>query len=94
MQKEELRYLIALTMIPAVGSITARKLISYAGSAKAVFGEKKSNLLKIPGIGSFLAGSIQADQVLAQADKELVFIEKNNVCHLTIFEKEYPAKKF
>jgi DNA processing protein len=92
MQKEELRYLIALTMIPAVGSITARKLISYAGSAKAVFGEKKSNLLKIPGIGSFLAGSIQADQVLAQADKELVFIEKNNVCHLTIFEKEYPER--
>jgi len=92
MQNEDLRYLIALTVIPAVGSITARKLIAYTGSAKAVFSEKKSNLLKIPGIGNVLAGSIHPDQALDLADKELVFIGKNNICPLTIFEKDYPER--
>jgi DNA processing protein len=92
MDKEALRYLIALTLIPAVGSITARKLIAYTGSAKAVFSEKKSNLQKIPGIGSFLAGSIDSLNALGQADRELQFIEKNNVKVLTIFEKEYPER--
>jgi DNA processing protein len=92
MDKEALRYLIALTLIPAVGSITARKLIAYTGSAKAVFSEKKSNLQKIPGIGSFLAGSINPLQVLGQADRELLFIEKNSIKVLTIIEKDYPER--
>lgn len=92
MNKEDLRYLIALTLIPSVGSITARKLIAYTGSAQAVFREKKSNLQKIPGIGSFLAGSLQPENVLAQADKELFFMEKNQVDCLTIFEKDYPER--
>ncbi len=92
MENEELRYLIALTMIPAVGSITARKLIAYTGSAKAVFSEKKSNLLKIPGIGNILAEAVNPSQVLLRADKELLFMERNQVCALTIFEKEYPER--
>jgi len=92
MTGEDLRYLIALTMIPDVGSITARKLIAYTGSAKAVFGEKKSNLQKIPGIGSFLAGQIHPDSHLSQADKEISFIEKNNIKFLSLFDKEYPER--
>ena len=92
MEHEDLRYLIALTMIPAVGSITARKLIAYTGSAKAVFSEKKSNLLKIPGIGSILAGAINPSEALALADKELLFMQRNQVNKLTIFENDYPER--
>ncbi len=92
MDREDLRFLIALTLIPAVGSITARKLIAYTGSAKAVFSEKKSNLQKIPGIGSFLAGSVKPDEVLIQADRELLFIGKNQISALSIFDKEYPER--
>jgi DNA processing protein len=92
MDNEDLRYLIALTLIPAIGSITARKLIAYTGSAKAVFSEKKSNLQKIPGIGSILAGSVKPDQVLGKADKELLFMQRNQVSSLTIFEKDYPER--
>jgi DNA processing protein len=92
MEKEDLRYLIALTMIPAIGSITARKLIAYTGSAKAVFSEKISNLIKIPGIGSYLAGAINPVQALALAEKELLFMDRNQVCSSTIFERDYPER--
>ena len=92
MENEDLRYSIALTLIPSIGSITARKLIAYTGSAKNVFNEKKSNLQKIPGIGSFLAGSINPGLFLKQADKEIIFIEKNKVGILSLFQKGYPER--
>jgi DNA processing protein len=92
MENEDLKYLIALTMIPSIGSITARKLIAYAGSAKAVFREKKSNLLKIPGVGNVLAGAVNPSETLELAEKELVFMEKNGVKSLTLFEKDYPER--
>lgn len=92
MENEDLRYLIALTLLPSVGSITARKLIAYTGSARAVFGEKKSNLQKIPGIGSFLAESIRPSEVLIQAERELRFIEKNQIGLVTLFQKDYPER--
>ena len=92
MEQEDLKYLIALTLVPLVGSITARKLISYSGSAKAVFSEKKSNLQKIPGIGSLLAGSIQPEKALVQAEHELLFMERNRINHLTVYDKEYPER--
>lgn len=92
MSEEDLKYLIALTMLPNVGSITGRKLIAYAGSAQAVFSEKKANLQKIPGIGAFLSGAIQPSHVILQAEKELKFIEKNSIIPLTVFDKNYPER--
>jgi len=92
MDKEDLRFLIALTLIPSVGSITARKLIAYTGLARAVFSEKKSNLQKIPGIGSFLTGSVKPNQLLIQADRELLYIGKNQVSALTLYDREYPER--
>jgi len=47
MQNDELLYNIALTKIEKVGAVTAKTLNSYCGSAKAVFNEHKSRLLKI-----------------------------------------------
>lgn len=92
MDREEMKYLIALTLVPAVGSITARKLIAFAGSARAVFDEKKSSLQKIPGIGSLLASNVAGPGYLDLAEKELLFMEKNNVGALCISDQDYPDR--
>mgnify|MGYP003351177565 CR=1 FL=1 len=55
--KEELLYQIALTLIEGVGDVNAKSLLAYCGSAESVFKQKKSSLLKIPGIGEYSAGS-------------------------------------
>ncbi len=89
---EMLKYQIALTMIPKVGGITAKKLIAYCGSVEGVFREKKSNLLKIPGIGENLATAITQSDVFNQADKEVIFIEKNNIQPLFFTEAGYPSR--
>ncbi len=76
MQIEDLKYKIALSLIPKVGHITAKKLVSYVGSFEGVFKETKINLMKIPGIGSVLADSIVNTDVIPKAEEEIEFIKK------------------
>jgi len=42
---------IALTLVPGIGPVNGKNLVSYCGNAEAVFKTPKAKLLKIPGIG-------------------------------------------
>ncbi len=92
MTDNSLQYLIGITMIPGIGSITARKLIAYSGSAQAVFTEKKSLLLRIPDIGEKVANAIAKNNVLAQAEAEIQFALKNKIKITTFLDHDYPAR--
>ncbi|NVN93883.1 MAG: DNA-protecting protein DprA [Bacteroidetes bacterium] len=87
-----LRYRIALSLIPGVGDIIGKKLISYCGGVEAVFKEKKSNLLKIPGIGETLVNSIVNHDMFERVDKEIAFIEKFNIKPLFYLDAAYPNR--
>ncbi|HXP51712.1 MAG TPA: DNA-processing protein DprA, partial [Bacteroidia bacterium] len=89
---KELQYKIGITLIPGVGHVIAKTLISYCGSAEAVFKEKQSTLLKIPDIGPLTAESIIKQDVLARAEKEIKFIDENNVTPLFYLDKTYPLR--
>jgi DNA processing protein len=88
----ELLYKIGLTFIDHVGHITSKLLISYCGSAEAVFKEKKQNLLKIPDIGEVTAEAIVQQNILHLAEKEIKFIEKNSITPLFYLDKTYPVR--
>lgn len=64
-------YQIALTLAPNVGARTARKLISYAGSAAQIFKSKKRNLLEFPGIGPSAVKGLNKKNLLLEAEKEI-----------------------
>ncbi len=89
---DELLYPIALTKIPLVGAVTARTLVSYCGSAQAVFATKKRELMKIPGIGERIADQILNADVLKEAAVELRFIEKEKVQAFFYLDKNYPER--
>lgn len=88
----DLLYQIALTQIPMVGAITARNLVSYCGSPAGVFTAKKKDLLRIPGIGERIATSILESDVLKAAEKELHFVEKNQIQVYFYLDAAYPEK--
>lgn len=88
----DLQYKIGLTLIPGIGDVTAKKLIAYCGSAEAVFKENKSKLKKIPDIGTVLANSIAAADVLKRSEQEIEFIEKYKISALFFLDKHYPEK--
>jgi len=87
-----LRYKIGLSLINGIGTLNAKKLIAHIGSVEGVFSEKKSKLLKIDGVGLILANNIVNNDVLSQADKEINFIEKNNINVHFYLDKSYPFR--
>ncbi len=92
MSVEELKFQIAISLIPGIGNVLAKKLISYTGSINAVFREKKKNLTKIPGIGDYLAERIESQDVLSIAEEEIAFIEKNNIKPFFYLDDNYPIR--
>jgi len=90
MPGNDLIYQIALTMIPDVGPILAKKLIDYIGSPEAIFREKPYNIRKIPGIGNKLAQQITARNYLADAEKEIQRMQKHRISHVHYKDSSYP----
>lgn len=89
---ENLKYKIAISLIPHIGDLRAKRLISYCGSAEAVFSEKKAALEKIPGIGEANAKAVLTQKVFERVDQEIKFIEKNKITPLFYLDKEYPKR--
>lgn len=85
-------YQIGLTMINGIGDVNARHLLEVLGSAEAIFQEKKRLLEKVPGIGVTLSAEIRKPEVLKRAEKEIEFIDKNNINLFFIGEELYPAR--
>ena len=88
----DLLYLMALQQVPLVGPKKARELITHCGSAKQVFKTKKNDLIKIPNIGLVVAENILAFKDFQKGEKELKFIEKNNIQLHTYLDKAYPYR--
>jgi DNA processing protein len=85
-------YQIALTLIPNVGPVTARNLVSYCGSPQAVFESTKKSLLKIPGIGEQMCQYIHDKEVLLKAEAELDFTLEHHIDVLFYTDKAYPER--
>jgi DNA processing protein len=92
MTEDELLYSIALIMVPGIGDINARKLIAFTGSAKAVFKEKKQQLLHIQGIGGAVVSELSNKETLIKAEAELSFLKKNNITAALCTDKNYPER--
>lgn len=92
MHEEELLYILALQRVKGIGDINAKKLISHCGSAKNVLLEKKRNLEKINGIGSFTIQHLFDETNLKEAEKELQYIQENKIETFYFEGKNYPEK--
>ncbi|MEO8087024.1 MAG: DNA-processing protein DprA, partial [Bacteroidota bacterium] len=89
---EQLKYQIALTLLPGVGPVLAKNLVSYCGSVENIFKKKKANLERVPGIGVERAAAITSHDVFEQAEKEVAFIRKHKINSLFYTEAEYPLR--
>ncbi len=92
MSEVPLKHKIALGLIPRIGDINARKLVSHFGSVEAIFHEPYRNLIKIPGIGSGIAKYISERTYLDTAEKEAEFVTKNNIRTYFYLDPDYPFR--
>lgn len=85
-------YSIALNLVDKVGGVKARQLISYCGSAEAVFKAPKSKLLKIPLVGEKIVALIQRKEILEEAEAEINKALQQGVQIVTYLDAHYPVR--
>jgi DNA processing protein len=92
MLEEELLYVLALQRAKGIGDINAKKLIAHCGSAKNVLTEKRKNIEKINGIGSFLLNNLFDVTNLKAAETELKYIQENSIETVYFRDANYPER--
>src|SRR5690606_15313676 len=92
MTETELLYTLALQHVPNIGDIIAKRLIQHCGSAEAVLKERRQHLLKIDGIGSVILGDLFGSHHIKEAEKEIAFINENNITVSYFKDDGYPEK--
>ena len=88
----ELLYKIALSMIPGIGGITARRIISMTGSSSAVFSENPKALEKLPRADKILAEKSTRQRALEEAHEELDYIRSEKIRVYCFGEPDYPMR--
>ena len=88
----ELLYQIALTLVPNIGNVHAKSLVTIYGDAQSVFKAKRKDLENIEGIGTVRANSIKAFTDFTSSEEEISFIEKYKISPLFITDKNYPQR--
>lgn len=89
---EERVYQVALGLVPGIGDVLAKNLISYCGSASGVFQSSKAKLKKIPGIGTKSIESLVMEPYLDQAEKIIAESDKSGIEILHYTDKKYPSR--
>ncbi|UCH14174.1 MAG: DNA-processing protein DprA [Bacteroidales bacterium] len=92
MNENTLKYKIGIGLIPKIGPVLAKRLVSYCGSIEGVFREKSRNLSRIPGIGEKIAGYIVENDVMEKAEKEVEFMIKNKIKSMFFLDDNYPER--
>ena len=85
-------YQIALSLVPGVGGVLIRQLISYGGSAEAVLSSPTARLLKIPGVGEVTARAIRQPGLLETAERIVQRLEKLGATALFYTDPNYPTR--
>lgn len=92
MQDQEFLNLLMLQNLSGIGQINSKKLLQHFGSATNLFQANLKELSQIDGIGKKRLQSLKDLSYLKQAEKELEFIQKNNIKVHYYKDEDYPSK--
>lgn len=90
--QEELRHQIALTQIPQIGDIVAKKLLAHFHSASAVFAASKHELSDVPDIGAVRAAAILEFCDYEEVDREIEYIARHDIQPVFYTSPQYPKR--
>lgn len=88
-----LLYQIAITLVPGIGDINARKLVGLSGNAEAVFKESRKALAAIPGMPRGVIEPLMNPKIFFdRAQEEIDFIRKHGVKTTFFTDDDYPER--
>lgn len=89
---DELLYQVALTMVPNIGDVFSKTLITQFGSASEVFSASKKQLQQIEGMGKVKIDSLIYFNEFEKAKEEIGFLKKYGIRPLFITDPDYPQR--
>jgi DNA processing protein len=89
---EQLIYRLALHLLPGIGPVSARNLVSYCGGVKEIFHMRKGELERIPSIGPERSKEIVKYKSFDKIREELKHLKSNNIQTLFYLDKNYPSR--
>lgn len=92
MKSDAVLHKIALSAVEGIGPATARRLIDAFGSASGVFDARPADWSAVDGVAPRVVEQILSRSVLAEAEKEVRFVEENNIRVAFIGEENYPVR--
>lgn len=81
----------ALLFTRGIGSRGAAHLIDYFGSAEALFGASRAELIEGAGLRTELAERILSREGMSLAEREIKYCRKHNIRALAATDEEYPS---
>lgn len=94
MKNETLLDIMALTAIDGIGPTLARVLLDKFVTIDQIFSQNTQDLQQLFGIGDQLSQRITKGKSLAyqRAEKEIDFIDRNNIEAISILDDKYPKR--
>lgn len=92
MPENDLLYRLALSCVPGIGPVYAKRLINHFGDAAAIFHAPSSVLAGIDGLGTLRANAITCFDQFSTLEEELAFLEKYAIRCLFFTDKDYPQR--
>ena len=86
----DIRYWIGLTLVPDIGSVTARQLISHAGSPEHIFRLDMHELLAVEGMTRTRAENIASFAGWDDVEKQVRLLERQGIAVVCYGAPEYP----
>ncbi len=86
----DLRYWLALNLLPDIGPVLARRLLSVFGNAENIFQIPVNELRKVEDIGENRAKGIVGFKQWDMVQREIDNVMKNNAKLIAINDKSYP----
>ena len=90
--EEEQMYSIALTMVPGIGHIGAKRLVEGMKSATDVFRFRKELAQRLSGVHERVSDALDCPSIIARAEQEVAFLQKNHIQCLTFHDEAYPSR--
>lgn len=83
---------MALSKVPGVGPMVAKKLIAYCGGPEEVFRKTPAFFERIPGVGKVIAKAVADNRPLEAAQRESDMCARQGIRIITFLDKEFPQR--
>lgn len=84
-------HLLALSLVPKLGPVTARNLIAWCGDPVAVFETHRAKLMRVPGIGRKVIDLMLSRSFLEEAKAVHRTCQQHEITIISYLDKAYPV---